>query len=443
MKKTIAKRNILLAGLLFIILFTISTVIRKPFDSAGFSMSDATYHVLLTMQAYDETPSSVHHWLPIQTYGQDFDKFIDNGPSLLQDEAGNSYYVSFSPIGFYMPYFFCKAFHLGLTVKGIYIFNSLLMLISSLLVAYILYIIFKNPYIAFISAIIYCFMPEIMYTQGIVYWNHSLSQVLLLLQILLFTCLTLENKRRKIYWVMFYIISFLYPYSEWTGFISNVGMAIGLFIYDIIIYKDSDGRKRLAVSLESIVEVELLAIVTVGALCYYIFRFSSIASPNEIISTMTSRAEARSNASILALLNGYKLSFSPLLILIAVLLILILICKESRKELKVIVLQKRFCCIFVIALFPLLENVIMMQHAISYTFDRLKMVVVLLFILCCCMEAVKIVSSKLAIILSIISTCSIFVLGITNYGNSKIIDMEQYNDRSVPIKCGYTFNSKS
>ena len=158
---------------------------------------------------------------------------------------------------------------------------------------------------------------------------------------------------------------------------------------------------------------------------------------------MTSRAEARSNASILALLNGYNLSFSPLLILIAVLLILILICKESRKELKVIVLQKRFWCIFVIALFPLLENVIMMQHAISYTFDRLKMVVVLLFILCCCMEAVKIVSSKLAIILSIISTCSIFVLGITNYGNSKIIDMEQYNDRSVPIKCGYTFNSKS
>ena len=60
MKKTIAKRNILLAGLLFIILFTISTVIRKPFDSAGFSMSDATYHVLLTMQAYDEISFRQH-----------------------------------------------------------------------------------------------------------------------------------------------------------------------------------------------------------------------------------------------------------------------------------------------------------------------------------------------------------------------------------------------
>lgn len=48
--------------------------------------SDATWHTLLTVRAYDETPISAHLFLPIFTFGDEKDKGIPWGATLSDDK---------------------------------------------------------------------------------------------------------------------------------------------------------------------------------------------------------------------------------------------------------------------------------------------------------------------------------------------------------------------
>jgi len=56
--------------------------------------SNATWHVLLTIGAYDETPASVHKFLPIVSLGDEMDKHIQ-WAEMVADEDGNYYYTLF------------------------------------------------------------------------------------------------------------------------------------------------------------------------------------------------------------------------------------------------------------------------------------------------------------------------------------------------------------
>lgn len=419
----------------FLICFFLSAILRTPYQSEGFSMSDATYHVLLTMQAYDETPSSVHHWLPLQTYDGEFNKFINNGPSLLQDKFGNNYYVSFSPIGFYLPYFFCKLFHLPLNINSLYLFNCLLMFLSALLLGILIYLIFKDVVCGIFAASIYIFLPEVLYSQGIVYWHHSLSQVFLFSQAILFVLLFIErNNQRKIIkqlllFVAFYAMSFLYPYSEWTGFISNIGFALGILIFDLCIENDKDKKnKRLSISLRAIGNIIGLAATTLFSAVYYVWRFKAVATVKDILDTMNSRMNARSQSGIVKLIFGYIDSFMPLLIVIVVCLIISIIFKESRKKIKNSLFSKKSWILFLVFSFPLMENLLLKEHALTYTFDRLKCVLVLVFILFGLLSAIKEKKYVIYQSVKIFVLITISLYGIVTYGNGKIIDLVEYND---------------
>ena len=50
---------------------------------------------MLTVQAYDETPASIHKFLPIVSLGDELDKEIQ-WAEMVADEQGNYYYTSFS-----------------------------------------------------------------------------------------------------------------------------------------------------------------------------------------------------------------------------------------------------------------------------------------------------------------------------------------------------------
>lgn len=419
----------------FFVAFFLSAVLRSPYQSEGFSMSDATYHVLLTMEAYDETPSSVHHWLPLQTYDGEFNKFINNGPSLLQDKFGNNYYVSFSPIGFYLPYFFCKLFHLPLNINSLYLFNCLLMFLSALLLGILIYLIYKDIVCGFFAASIYIFVPEVLYSQGIVYWHHSLSQVFLFSQAILFVLLFIErnNQRKRIkqllLFVAFYTVSFLYPYSEWTGFISNIGFALGILIFDLCIESDKYKKnKRLSISLRAIGNIIGLAATTLFSAVYYLWRFKAVATVKDILDTMNSRMNARSQSGIVELILGYIDSFMPLLIVIVVCLVISIIFKESRKKIKKVFFSKKSWVLFLVFSFPLMENLLLKEHALIYTFDRLKCVLVLVFILFGLISAIK--EKRYVIYQSVLlfALITISLYGIVTYGNAKIIDLVEYND---------------
>ena len=99
----IAKKTkvLILAIIISSILFIASAAIRIGNFSETKSIQnlDASYHVLLTTEAFDQTPWQVHRFLPLVTLGRDSDKHI-SWAAALPDAQGNYYYTSFGTLGF-------------------------------------------------------------------------------------------------------------------------------------------------------------------------------------------------------------------------------------------------------------------------------------------------------------------------------------------------------
>lgn len=390
-------RTFLTAAICLLAVFLASCFYRGSAVDKKFALSDATYHVLLTMQAYEDSGLSVHSLLPIQTYGAEYNKHINNGPSLIQDKNGNSFYVSFSPMGFYAPYLFCKLLGLPLTVSSIYIFNCLLMLVSASLCARLVYIVFRRVEFAGVAFVAYIFIPEVMFTQGIVYWHHSLSQVFLLLQLVLFHKLVFGNPKNKLIWQsLFLAVSFIYPYIEWTGFISNVGFAICIFLNGFLIERAGD-RNRIAYNHVVSSKMIVLGAVTAAALAYFLWRFSKIAPASQIISSLSGRANSRSAAGYANLFRGYFDSFGPLLILTAITLIVTAVVTPSRMKFLQLMRDRRIVVLLISALVPIFENMLLRGHAIVYTFDRLKFAPFLIVIFILTIDSLRSIRHKILI----------------------------------------------
>ena len=97
-----------------ILVLIVFSVKYKDTDNINYKNSDATWHTLLTIKAYDETPLSVHKFLPIVSLGVKDDKGISWGATV-SDELGNYYYTSFSPAVYVLPFLFIKLFHLPIS----------------------------------------------------------------------------------------------------------------------------------------------------------------------------------------------------------------------------------------------------------------------------------------------------------------------------------------
>ena len=423
-------RTFLTAAICLLAVFLASCFYRGSAVDKKFALSDATYHVLLTMQAYEDSGLSVHSLLPIQTYGAEYNKHINNGPSLIQDKNGNSFYVSFSPMGFYAPYLFCKLLGLPLTVSSIYIFNCLLMLVSASLCARLVYIVFRRVEFAGVAFVAYIFIPEVMFTQGIVYWHHSLSQVFLLLQLVLFHKLVFGNPKNKLIWQsLFLAVRFIYPYIEWTGFISNVGFAICIFLNGFHIERAGD-RNRIAYNHVVSSKMIVLGAVTAAALAYFLWRFSKIAPASQIISSLSGRANSRSAAGYANLFRGYFDSFGPLLILTAITLIVTAVVTPSRMKFLQLMRDRRIVVLLISALVPIFENMLLRGHAIVYTFDRLKFAPFLIVIFILTIDSLRSIRHKILIGGGILYGLIIFAgVGLYKYGCNKIFDFgEGYQD---------------
>jgi sugar phosphate isomerase/epimerase len=118
-----------------ILMVIMVSIIKFRGGEINYLDSDATWHTLLTMQAYDETPISQHKFLPIVSLGGVDNKGISWGATI-PDKEGNFYYTSFSPAGFVLPYLFIKVFRLPINEKSLYYFNTLLFAISAVLWAF-------------------------------------------------------------------------------------------------------------------------------------------------------------------------------------------------------------------------------------------------------------------------------------------------------------------
>lgn len=91
--------------MLVVLLSVLVSIVKYRDGEIDYLNSDATWHTLLTVSAYEETPVRDHLFLPIVSFGKEDDKNIPWG-STIPDDKGNYYYTSFSPAGYFAPWFF-------------------------------------------------------------------------------------------------------------------------------------------------------------------------------------------------------------------------------------------------------------------------------------------------------------------------------------------------
>lgn len=370
----IKSKNIYLVVLLLAVL---SIIVRYPkVNTYNYYNSDATSHTLLTVKSYAETPISVHKFLPINTLGGEENKYIYNGPSLVFDEEGNSYYTSFSSIGFMIPYLFIKFFRIPYNEQSLYIFNSIIYILSMFGSIKLFRSIFRDKIegstITILVALLYLFQIEVMHSQGISFWVHSIFQLLLIYQIYFFVNIEKRNSR-----ILFWIMCLVMPYIEWTGYISNIGFAIACLLGR----KIKISRDEIIINIKAVLRVLLIISLTICSLLIFVVHFSSVIGREEFLEQLISRFMARNtlvSISISELVIGYFRSYGYLLVILIVLLIFTMSYPVTRIKLWER-LKENYIVGFVMT-FPIIENLIMKEHAISYSFDRLKVILPLIFV---------------------------------------------------------------
>lgn len=361
----------LVAWALLLVLVAAVAWAKYPRGEFNYLNSDATWHVVLTMNAYDETPVSVHKFLPLVSLGDARDKGISWGATVW-DSQGNHYYTSFSSMGFAVPYLVLRLLRLPLTPHSLYLFNTGLLWLSCGVI-YELFCLWagkrRRSWLIGVLLVAYVLTPEIMQGMGLTYWHQSLMQVILPLQLLLYTHWLTTGRG---FWA-FALLCLVAPYTEWSGYVANAGyfLAEGC---RWIRHRNTKGHIRA---------MGVIAAATLLAGAIFTLQYLPVVGLENLFLIVGERFVARSvpqNKTVLDLLAGYWVSAKALLLLTAAALLVWAVLRISGRY------RGGRCApwrklVVVLAAFPLLENLLMQQHALSYTYDRMKIALPALLLL--------------------------------------------------------------
>lgn len=382
----------LLICLTAILLVTVLAVVRYPKGEVNFRNADATWHTLLTIEAYDETPISEHLFLPIVNFGGRDNKFISWGATA-EDAYGNHYYTSFSSAGFFFPWLFMHIFHLPVSISSLYIFNTVLFAVSAVLWIIFLLQVYAGQRERYILAVLglvtYVMVPELLHSMGIVYWHQSILQITLMAQMIAFLQMQKTGSRGAA--AAFYLLALVNPYIEWTGYVANVGFALAELL--------TGGERNFKRSFDRAL---LLGGITVLSAALFMLHYLLRVDLKTMLKLLLVRFAARSAiyATLYKILHGYFGSFLylwPLLLLLLVWAFAI----HRRVE------GKYWPIVFLLA-FTLLENCIMAEHARSYTFDRMKGIWLLSFLVCESSRQILAGSKKRGTAMAVIGAMTLF-----------------------------------
>lgn len=382
-KKTRALHLALVAVLLA--LYIVACAVKAPRQyEENFHAVNAPWHVLVTAKAMQETPVSVHKFLPIVSLGQPEDKFIQWGDTVMDRHGqGNYYYTSFMPLTFVVAWLFYSLTGLPYSELTLYWFSSGLAILCYLATLRLLLRLFRDKlppvFVILCSYFIYFYLPEMLHSNGAVYWGQSLYQLFFALQLNVYV--ELREKRTWPRFIAFLALAFLVCCVEWTGYLSNVGffLAYGM---DIFLAARRGGRVaeagqkrpagRLAPYRPEILSMAGLAVVSVGALGAFCFHFILNLTVQDFVAMMQKRMAARTGQAghdLPILLQRYWSSFHYFLIVLAVLAAVALGLYLARRKGWP---GPPLGALLFLTCLPVLENLILLNHAIDYSYDRMK-----------------------------------------------------------------------
>lgn len=333
---------------------------------------EATYHVLLTIKALGASPASDHWLLPTVTLGKESDHFIPWGATI-PTSTGSYVYTSFMPSGFLTPFFIFKVLGVEATQLNLALFNVLCGALSAIVLFVLLYQLLvysgRDAGLAALAAALGClvavFSREVLQSHGVTYWSHSLYQPILASSIYaLFKYISADKPTlgRASVVLLFAVLG---PLVEWTAFVFNVGTALMLW------FRPPAGRdeRRLAVGI-------VLATGVAGALSVLHFVLAAGIWPTLIAMVRRFLARDASSARLSDLFSGYGLSYGMFLVLVAGILLASFFARSERAPAPTRHPAAAEVTVWVsmLTLLPLVENLLMMQHAAQFSFDRLKFI---------------------------------------------------------------------
>ena len=363
--------------LAIVALFAISAALRWSWRSDPIVANiEASYHVLLTVEAMNQTPVSVHRFLPIVTLGRQFDRDVRFGASV-RGPQGIYYYTSFAPLGFVAPWAFFHVTGLTPSVEHLLLFNLCIHLAATLLFALLIREIVNafaverttEAWVVMMTAATYLFTFEALYSHGVIYWHHSLFQVVWLIQLLaamrVFRAADAGLPVRRSDAVILLASSLIGPAVEWTGYLASATIAA-------LCWWRSYATSRADLRRLGFGVVAGPAVAGIG----FIAHFVSVIGVDALLAALKARAGARSTAhgSLDALGAGYVESYGALLVLVpGVVLVAFLVARRG--------LPTWLTALLVAAILPLGENLLLAQHATMYHFDRLKALVPMVMVI--------------------------------------------------------------
>ncbi len=357
----------LLIALAAIFIVVAVSVIRYCPEEVNYRNSDATWHTLLTIEAYNETPARDHLFLPIVSLGEDEDKYIPWGATI-PDEDGNYYYTSFSPAGYVVPWLFMKLFQLSVCEESLYLFNSVLFALSAVLWGIFIFWSFgsrkETIWLSVIGIFTYVLTPELLHGMGIVYWHQSLMQVTLLIQMMAFwRAKEWNSKPAK---VIFYVFALLNPYIEWTGYVANVGFALA----EMRIGRKGNLKKAFG-------RAAVLGLITISSFGVFAGHYLLKVSADSFLLALKNRFMARNITASLKLTSVFE-SYLPSFLFLWLLIVALVVWNIAKKK----CLELRHGMLMLVMAFPVIENFIMKEHAVAYTYDKMKACFLLSFLVC-------------------------------------------------------------
>ncbi|GAA5518227.1 hypothetical protein Lsed01_00649 [Demequina sediminis] len=329
--------------------------LRAP--ALGYALNDdAPSHVAATVLALSEHEVDETRLLPVFTFGDIADRGIDNLPgSSVESDAGLLFYTSFPPGAFVL-----AAAVSAVAEPSLAVIRGLGLTLAAATTA-LLFLTARRLLVgrprgtawAIVIAAAYLVSPVGLQSAFFGYWGHSVVQVALAGTLLL---LATAPEARYVPAVLL-TASFAAAYSEWTGILIFVVIAVALW------FRPGSVRLNRAAALS-------IGAGVLTALALTAYQWSGLVPLSEIVAHMTQRADAR-GLNIVRLAKVFWAWALAMVPLVAITLML----RPRVHRVMTIRLHRidwyaRLLC--TVLLVGVAENLVLAGHAGTYVYDTNK-----------------------------------------------------------------------
>lgn len=366
------KFQLYLAILLVIATFLASLYIRQDalMGRPGASFiyqEEVPLHVMSTLWAYAQTPWREHLFLPIWTGAGVNDRYylwgLDPGmaATIYNPQTKHVFYSSFPALGFVAPYAFMQLFQLPITLESLRIFNLTLNAAVYLSLFTLCYRLSNRPFLSFAAATVYLLNANALWNGANVYWHHNLLLPLWVGALNLWV--SWYKKPSSALIAGLGILMWLMALTEYT----SAFVLLSFLLVCYWLYRKTG--KKIHLQLGAILlcagaagwGMILLHFLTQTSLHAYIDRLVERAAARSLMAT-----EHRPIEYLKMVINEYRFSLLPYVLAIG-----LGIWGAIKKP------NSRYYFFLFLAAFPMLENLVLLEHAAVYTFAITKVCVLM------------------------------------------------------------------